>query len=253
MLSGDAARRITIPVMLLFALTMFGIQLVTNRPVIGVAGLLLLAVPGFVLSQSFASRSSSWPEVALTTVGATLVLMVFVGVAAALSPHGLDSSSVAAIELWVLSVASILWLVRSRRELSTPARPRISIRPGSIALVALGGLLGAAGFVVATRAAETQPHEGYVQFWSIPPAAGADALLGIENASGGPLDCKVTITLPNESKIEVNIGTVRDGESLIRMLPRSEANTKAQWDVSLHCGGLDGSTVERRLTINPPQ
>lgn len=237
---------------ILLALGALAVQLVTDHPALGVVGLTLLAAPGFVISQALGPRRLGWPQVLLTTLGTSLALAVLAGIIVAISPHGLDASSVAAVELVALSAAATMWLWRLMRREVNWAPPRIRVGPGSLLLVVLGLALGSAGFVVATRAAQTQVNAGFVQFWSVPPRTGADELLGVRNATGLALDCQVAIDRPDQPEYDWHIGAIDNGQAWLGQLPRYEVTDKRPWQISLHCAAGDGSTFDRRLSIDPP-
>jgi hypothetical protein len=233
------------------ALLGWAVQLVADRPVFGVVGLLLIAVPGFAIGQAVGPRPLSWPEVLLTTLGASLVVAVLAGVLVSLLPAGLDSSSVASVELAVLAAASAVWLRRKPRRWAVRARTTMRIAPGSALLVTAGVALAGAGFIVALRSEENQVQAPFVQLWSVAPAAGTEAQLGVRNATGVLLDCGVTIVRPNVPAYQFRIGAIEDGQVWLRPLLRAEDQT-GTWRIELHCAGPEGTTFDRRLTINPP-
>jgi hypothetical protein len=247
--------RIATTLIILLALGALVVQLVADDPALGVVGLILLAVPGFAITQALGPRPRSWPQVLLTTLGTSLVLAVLTGVIVAISPYGLDASSVAAVELLALSAAATIWLWRrmrgEMREVNR-ARPRIRVGPGSLLLVVLGLALGSTGFVVATRAAQDQTYPGFVQFWSVPPRTGAAELLGVRNATGLTLDCQVAINRPDQPEYDWHIGAIDNGRTWLGQLPRTEVTDSRPWQISLHCAAPDGSTFDRRLSLDPP-
>jgi hypothetical protein len=252
----DPRSRIATTLIILLALGALAVQLVADQPALGVVSLILLAVPGFAITQALGPRPPSWPQVLLTTLGASLVLAVLTGIIAAMSAHGLDASSVAAVELVALSAAATIRLWRlmrgqMRSEMNW-ARPRIGVRSGSLLLVVLGLALGSAGFVVATRAAQDQTYPGFVQFWSVLPRTGADELLGVQNVTGLALDCQVTINRPDQPVYDWDIGAVGNGQTWLGQLPRTEVTDTRPWQISLHCAAPDGSAFDRRLSIDPP-
>ena len=278
----DPRSRVATTLIILLALGAVAVQLVTDQPPLGVVSLILLPVHGFVITQALGPRPLSWPQVLLTTLGTSLVLAVLAGIIAAISAHGLDASSVAGVELVALLGAAIIWLWRLRRgelnlarrklgdqrryehavflgshgqpDLSAPPsrRPRIRVRTGSLLLVVLGLGLGSAGFVVATRAAQDQIYPGFVQFWSVPPRAGAEELLGVRNVTGLALDCQVAIDRPNQPEYDWHIGAIDTGQAWLGQLPRTAVPDTGPWQISLHCAAPNGSTFDRRLSIDPP-
>lgn len=248
----DPRGRIETTVIIGFGFGALAFQLVTDHPPLGVVSLILLVVPGFAMSQAFAPRPLSWPQALLTTLGASLVLAVLTGIIAALSAHGLDASSVAAVELVTLSVAAIGWLWRLRLGRANWAPRVATVGPGSLLLVVLGLALGSAGFVVATRGAQDATYPGFVQFWSVPPGTGADALLGVRNATGLALDCQVAINRPDQPEYDWHIGAIDNGQAWLGQLPRTEVTDTGPFQISLHCAAPDGSTFDRRLSIDPP-
>ena len=239
---------------LLISLTLglLAIQLVTNQPLLGGLGLVLLLMPGFAVSQALGPRLLGWPEVLLTTLGAALALAVLSGVIAALLPPGLNASSVAAVEIVAMSVASTTWLVRLTGGDLRWVRPRITVRPGSLLLVVAGLALGSAGFIVAVRGAQDQAQTSFVQLWSLPPASGGGQTLGLRNATGVAIDCQAVILRPGEPAYNWPIGAVANGQSWLGQLPQNDGSGSGLWQISVHCTGPDGSTFDRRLNIDPP-
>jgi hypothetical protein len=244
--------RVAATLLILVTLGLLAVQLVTNQPALGGVGLVLLLVPGFVVSQALGPRPLGWPEGLLTTLGASLVLAVLAGIIAALLPHGLDASSVAAVELVALSAASTIWLVRLMGHDVTWGRLRISVGPGSLLLVVVGLALGSAGFIVAVRGAQDQTYTSFVQLWSVPPTSGADQLLGVRNLTGIAVDCEAVILRPGQPEYDWHIGAVANGQSWLGPLPRRDGSSPGLWQISVHCAAPDGSTFDRRLSIDPP-
>lgn len=247
----DPRRRIATAAIIGFGVGALAIQWITNRPALGIAGLLLLAVPGFVISRAFGVRALDWPQILLATIGTSLVLAVLIGIVLAISPYGLNASSVAAIELLAAIAAVIPWLWYRSYGDRTPARLPIRFAPGSLLLVSLGLGLGGAGFVVATRAADDQDYARFVQFWSVPATTGADQLMGVRNSTGFSIDCEVAIDGPHQTTYNWRIGAIDNGQAWLGQLPLAEAPDAGRLDISLHCAASDGSTFNRRLSANP--
>jgi hypothetical protein len=238
-------------VLLVVAAAGFMAQLIAGRPVLGPLGLLLLGVPGFVISRTVRPVPLSWPEVALVTLGATVIMTILVGIVAALSPRGLNATTVAATELVPLALAAVC-LARSTPTRARRARIRIRVRPASVLAVCAGLTLALAGFFVAARAAETQQQQASVmQFWTVPSATGGEPVLGLRNATGASLACSITVSRPNLPKVDLVVGTVDDGQSWSGSLPARDVTDTSQWQISLHCAGADGSAVQRRLFVDP--
>lgn len=238
-------------VLLVVAGAGFMVQLIADRPVLGPIGLLLLGVPGFVISQSVRPVPLSWPEVALVTLGTTLVFTVLVGIASALSPKGLGSQTAAAIELVPLGLAAAA-LARSRRSKAPRAALRSQARPGSVLAAAVGLALAGAAFVLATRSAQTQQQQvSVIQFWTVASATGGDPLLGLRNATGAGLDCSVAVLRPERTEVHLPVGAVDNGQSWSGELPPRDASDTSRWQISLRCVAADGSAVQRRLFVDP--
>jgi hypothetical protein len=244
--------RVAATLLILVTLGLLAVQLVTNQPALGGVGLVLLLVPGFVVSQALGPRPLGWPEGLLTTLGASLVLAVLAGIIAALMPRGLDASSVAAVELVAFSAVSTLWLLRLVGNNVHWARPRISVEPASLLLVVGGLALGSAGFIVAVRGAQDQTHTSFVQLWSVPPLSGGSQVLGLRNVTGLALDCQVVIDRPALPEYDWHIGAIANGQSWLGQLPRPEGSNLGSWQISARCAAPDGSTFDRRLSIDPP-
>jgi hypothetical protein len=248
----DPRSRIAILLIILVSVGALMVQLITNRPAIGPAGLVLLAVPGFVISQAIAPRLVGWPHVLVTTLATSLVLAVLTGIMVAISPYGLDSSSVAIVELVVLLSAATVWLRDQILGQPSYSGAPIRVASGSLALIGLGLTLGTAGFFVATLAAQDQVNAGFVQFWSVPPRTGTDQVLGVRNATGVPLDCHVAVDRPDEPRYDWDIGAIDDGQAWLGQLPQDGGADTRPWQISLHCASQHGAIFDRRLTIEPP-
>jgi hypothetical protein len=238
-------------VLLVVAAAGFTAQLITGRPVLGPLGLLLLGVPGFVISQTARPVPLSWPEVALVTLGTTLITTILVGIVAALSPRGLNATTAAATELVPLALAAV-FVARSTPHRARRARIQIRVRPGSVLAVWAGLTLALAGFFVAARAAETQQQQTSVmQFWTVASATGGEPVLGLRNATGANLDCSITVSRPKLPEVDLDVGAVGDGQSWSGALPARDVTDASRWQISLHCDGADGSAVQRRLFVDP--
>jgi hypothetical protein len=248
----DPQNRIAILLIILVSVGALVVQLLTNHPAIGPAGLVLLAVPGFVISQAITPRRLGWPHVLLTTLATSLVLAVLIGIMVAISPYGLDSSSVANVELVVLLLAATIWLGNWERGQPSLSHVRIRVPPGPFFLIGLGLTLGGVGFFVATQAAQGQVSAGFVQLWSVPPRTGTDQLVGVRNATGAPLSCQVAIDRPGEPRYEWEIVAIDDGQTWQRKLPENASADPRPWEISLLCASPQGSRFDRRLTIDPP-
>lgn len=247
--------RVALSVLLVVALAAFALQLAFDQPVAGVLGLLLLAVPGYAISRTIGPRPSSWPEILLVTLGATLAIAVLGGTVAGLSPAGLDARTIAIVEVAVLAAIAIAWLRRVLRgRISLTGRlPGHRVALGSLFFAGLGLVLGGAGVVVATRAAQDQQRPGFVQFWSLPARPSIGASVGVRNLSGGPLACTVTIDRADRQGLEWNAGAVAQGQTVLGLLPPAEADETAPWRLELSCSGAGDAPIERQVTIEPPR
>jgi hypothetical protein len=229
----------------------FTAQLITGTPVLGPLGLLFLGVPGFVISQIVRPLPLSWPEVALVTLGTTVILTVLVGIVTALSPGGLDATSAAATELFALALTSTAFLARSTRNRAKRAPIRIQVAPGSIVAAALGLILAGSGFVLATRSAQTQLDASVMQFWTVASTPGGEPVLGLRNATGTSLNCSIAVSRPNQQEFHLDVGAVDDGQSWSGALPPRAVSDGSRWQIALQCSGDDGSDVQRRLFVDP--
>jgi len=248
----DPRSRIASALIILLAVEVLAIQMVTNRPALGIVGLAFLAVPGFVISQAVGPRPLGWPQVLLTTLGMSIVLAVLIGIIVALSPHGLDASSVARVELVALVWAATIWLWRQVRGERSSVHAPLRVDHGSLLLIGLGLALACGGFLVASRAAQAQSYTGFVQFWSVPRGTGVDEILGVRNETGVALDCQVAIDRPDQPAYDWHIGAIDNGQDWLRPLPRIGATATGPWRISLRCAAPNGSTFDRRLSIDPP-
>lgn len=237
-------------VLLVVAGVGFGGQLVAGGPVLGPLGLVLLGIPGFVISQTVRPVPLSWAEVTLVTLGTTLIGMVLVGVVAALTPRGLDAFSVAAAELVTVALAAAC-LVRSSPSGARRAPVRIHVRPGSILAVGIGLALAGAGYLVAMRSAQVQQDQAsVVQFWAVASATG-EPQLGLRNATGTGLECSIAVSRPKLPEIDLAVGSVDNGASWTGSLPLRDATDTTRWQISLSCAGADGLAVQRRVFVDP--
>jgi hypothetical protein len=228
------------------------VQLITDRPSLGGFGLILLAVPSLVLARALGPRPLAWPQVVLVTLGGSLVLAVLTAVLTALSAHGLDASSFAAGQLLALAGAVGLWLLRVRRGESNVVRLSLRVKPGSVVLVVVGLVLGAAGFFVAKSAAEDHAAEAFIQFWSVPPTTAGPQVIGVRNDGDLTVNCQVTIDRPDKPDIDLLVGPIDAGQAWGGSLPPKVAPDPGPWQLRLHCSTADGQTFDRRLTIDPP-
>jgi hypothetical protein len=237
-------------VVAVFAAAVYLIQVITGRPPIGALTIALFVIPALIATVALAPSSWAWPEMTLVTLGWTLAQVTLTGLITALSPHGLNASSVAAVQLVAVAVTTAGWLWRSR----PPRWPTLSIRlhPGSILIVAIGVALGATGIAVASQAAQEQDYETFVQFWSVPTTSGEGQLVGIRNATSLRLDCAVTLDRPSQPAYNWPVQGLNSGQAWQSQLPRSTVPTTGPWQLTLHCAGPDGSLIDRRLIIDPP-
>ena len=246
----DGWGRFVTPLLIVVAGVGFTAQLYAGAQVLGPMGLLLLGVPGFLISQADRPRPLSWPEVTLVTLGATLIITVIVGILSAMSPRGLDATSTAASELLVLGAASLAFVVRSRGRAAQP-RIRLRVAPRSIVAGAMGLILAGAGFVVATRSAQTQQDASVMQFWAVASTPGDEPTLGLRNATGTSVDCSIAVTRPDREGFDVAVGAVADGASWSGALPAREVSDTSNWQIALQCHGDDRLAIQRHLFVRP--
>ena len=232
------------------------LQVVFDRAVLGPLGLVGLVVPAIAVVRSIGRRGVGLPERVLATLTIAVVVAVLAGVLTAFSPRGLDASSVAVIELAV-TVAAIL--VSSRRGGSVVRR---RARPAKVedrdqgpldgwAVAGIGLILGLAGVEIAIWAAATQPSQGYIQFWSVPPTGSSAATVNVWNASGAPASCDVSIDRSGASQI-IHGGTLADGQGWTAPLPSAAAGDTTPWHLYLECTSPGANPVYRQLLIDPP-
>lgn len=229
----------------------FTAQLITGTHVLGPIGLLFLGVPGFVISQTVRPLPLSWPEVALVTLGTTVILTVLVGIVTALSPGGLDATSAAATELFALGLTSWAFVARSTRSGARRAPSRIQVAPGSILVATVGLILAASGFLLAVRSAQTQLDASVMQFWSVASTELGEPVLGLRNATGTTLDCSIAVSRPNQQVFHLDVGTVDNGQTWSGALPPRDVSDGSRWQIALECTGDDGSDFQRRLFVDP--
>jgi hypothetical protein len=259
---GRDRRRLGLAILVILAGVALAGQVIVGRDLVGPAGLLLLFAPAVALVAMLGGSARAWPGRLLAALALTVAWAVLAGIAAALSPRGLDARSVAAAELGVLVAAVIAGLVRGARrprrrlEPSEPsaARPprRVSaVAVGSVGLIALGLGLAAAGYAIASEAAQTQGDAGFVQFWSTLGTTARAAQVGIANQSPQTLACSVTVTRQGRGTASVAISPLAPGQSWLSGLPTADATETAPWQLDLSCSaGTD--QVRRHLIINPP-
>jgi hypothetical protein len=250
---SKATERALVSGLLLFAGVAFALQLAFGQPVAGVLGLLLLLVPGFALSRSIGPRPLGWPETVLVVIGAALAISVLIGTVAGLTPAGVSSRSIAIIELPVLAALTFAWRDRLIRGEVSPARPRRRIAKGSMLLAAVGVALAAAGYAIATRAAQDQVYGGFVQFWSLPSTSGPGATVGVRNLTAGPIACLVAIDRPDRAGLSWNAGHLDPDQTAGTTLPVADPDETASWRLSLECRPASGEPIQRQLSIAPPR
>jgi hypothetical protein len=249
------------------AAAVFGLQFVTGAPVFGIAGIAALLVPGFLISRALIGATTRWPLALLTTLSVTLILIVLIGLVAALTPRGLTPVTVAVFEHTILTLllATWLWITwrsqtaasrQGRAEAAAARGPRSATRPnlarGSVVLVTTGLLLATMGVAVAVGAANGQQHAGYLQLWSVESAAASEPVVGVQNATGAPLDCNLALTHVGAPAARWAIEGLEDGGTWFGGLPARTADEVDDWLLDLVCTSADGTTLERRLRIEPP-
>ena len=245
--------RVALTGLLVVALLAFVLQLVFDQPVAGAFGLVLLAVPGFAISRSIGPRPLGWPEALLVAIGAALAITVLLGTVAGLTPALMSARSIAILELPVIAALGIAWRDRLVRGEIRWAGASRRIRKGSMLLAGLGVALAAAGYAIATRAAQDQAYGGFVQFWSLPAADGPGALVGIRNLTAGQIDCVVTIDRPDRAGLTWQAGLLAPNQALSGLLPQAEADETAAWRIALECDAGNGQPIERQVSIQPPR
>lgn len=236
-------------------------QLLLGRQPLGLAGALVLLLTGVVLMAALGVSRISRVERILAAVSLGLASTVLVGVAAALSPQGLDARSVAVVELGLLAAAFLAWVVRgsggrrprvrSTGDVGPPPAGRGIAGAGTVLLVGLGLALAAVGYGIATRAAHAQDYGGFVQFWSTPAASGRPAEVGIGNQTRDVLACAIEITRPAHGGASVLIDAIQPGQPRLAALPVADASETEPWQLTLRCSGA-AQPIERRLLIDPP-
>jgi hypothetical protein len=261
MAARDRLPSLVMPALIGIGLAILVGQLVLDEPIAGPLGLLGLLPAAIAIVRVLGGGSVSAPERALAVTAATLLVAVFAGIVTALSPRGLDATSVAAVELGVTVAAGVAGRLRQRPgAVGRPRRlGRWAIRFGDIrgsagpwALIAGGALLGLAGFGLATWSAATQDYGGFVQFWSLPASAGRAATVGIMNSSGRSLTCDVAIDRPGQGPFLTHAGLVADGQGWTADLPTAQPGETAPWQVYLECTSPDANPLYRLLKIDPP-
>src|SRR4051794_36714299 len=107
---GRDPRRLGLAFLIIVAGVALAAQLVAGRDVVGPLGLPVLLAPPLALAAMLGAGRRGWPERLLVCLALILALTVLAGIAAALSPRGLDSRSVAAVELGLLAAAVVAGL-----------------------------------------------------------------------------------------------------------------------------------------------
>jgi hypothetical protein len=249
-------------------------ELLTNRPALGPLGFLVLIVPPALLVDELGGRRLPRAERLFVTIVGGVILALLTGIAAALSPRGLDTAAVAVVELGALAAALLLWLpgrgARHRTDVqvdgyrvarTAPESPTLRVSRTlrmsrsavvSLVLVVAGLGLAGGGFAVAAWAAQAQVYAGFVQLWSLPPAAGGNQTVGVRNQEGGPVTCDVTLIRPGQPFLVGHVGTLAAGQEWTTTLPAAAAGQTGPWQLSLSCTDVSGAKIGRQLTINPP-
>lgn len=231
-------------------------QIILNRAILGPVGLIGLMVPAIAVVRAVGGGPVGWPERVLAAIAVGMAVAVLAGVLTALSPRGLDASSVAVIEL---AVAAAAVLVVNRRAAPIAHRHRLAV--GTLlrrradgrawTLAASGLVLALAGVAVASWAAASQQYGGYVQFWSEPATSTTAASVSVVNASGAPMSCDIAIERTGGGEI-LHAGVLAEGQGWSAPLPRASAGETAPWLLDLICSSPGASPVYRQLSVDPP-
>jgi hypothetical protein len=232
----------------------FVAQFLTDAPFVGLGGLVALFAPGVIVALAASARLRRRPSTVLVVLAVTLVLIVLIGIAAALTPRGLGPQTVAGIGQLVLTIAFAGWFLRARHLLAPTTIPASSTRPSrrAVALVVAGIAMAGAGMVVARGAAQAQAYAGYVTLWSgRSPSSGAP-VVAVGNASGASLQCSVELTRPGAAPTRWSTDAIADGATWEHPLPIAASDERAAWRVDLQCTEPSGATLERQLRIDPP-
>jgi hypothetical protein len=169
---------------------------------------------------------------------------------------GLDSRTIAIVELAVLAAAWLAWTRRGRQgERDVPEQTaNDGRRPpfGSILLAGIGVALAMSGVAVARLSAEQQAYGGFVQFWSLPASPTSGAVAGVRNATGATLECDVAIDRPDRTGLRLTPGSIAPGQTVVELLPQADADETAPWRLQLTCTGA-GDPITRQVSIEPPR
>jgi hypothetical protein len=244
------------------AIVVFAAELVDGRSGLGPLALPVLLIPGLALAVALGASPRRWPERLITGAALVLVVGVLTGIVASLSSRGLNAETVAAIELLVLGVAAVIWVWRRPRTAppvgsarlgpASTSRQPTAAGAGSVAMVVLGILIGAAGFAVATRSAQAQDVAEVLQFWSV-PGAGGHTDIGIDDRSTSAVTCTVTISRVAHQPVAFQVGALAPGQQWLGQLPPADPAEVGSWHLLLSCTASSGQLIQRSLTVGPPR
>lgn len=162
---------------------------------------LVLFLPGYALVEALRPPQLDLVQRLVTSIGASLAVVILIGIALNWLPGGIDRAS----ELSSLSGITVLgvavaWARRRRLRHAKPAgrvgQIRLGVTPGLLLACLAAIALAASGLWIARRAALHQQRiDSPTQLWLLPDSSGTRSVrVGVKNADGGGVTYRLRVT-----------------------------------------------------------
>ncbi len=223
----------------------------------GLAGALaMLLTPGVILLGALGARDSRGLPGAVLGVGLGLTVLTLVATLLTALPFGLGPASLGVAMLLVVVVGCLVWL-QSR---TVVQRTHVRDSPGWVALslMALAVVIAGVASVVAVHSA-TPVRAGplLALYAETSPPGGNPSRIGITTTGLGDLRCSVATKWygqlgerPAHESLMTEV-PIADGATWVSDLPRSADRERDTIEVRIRCYGAEGSTLDRRLKLEP--
>lgn len=234
------------------------------------ASLVLLAVPGWLLSRRLGLLVRGAPERLVVTLAGSLAVLVVGGFGLNLTPIGLTTGSWLA---WVGATTALLasgglfrFLERRRARRVTrlvatpkqivqhPQRLRTDLRAGQLVLLGLAALVSVGALTIARVSAETAPVGGFTELWVLQPGHGIESVappdgmvrVGVENHEGSSVTYRVVASSRGRSLATWQPVELRDGDGWTILAPLPPSGT-----IQIQLYVADVAGVYRSVHIGP--
>lgn len=236
------------------------------------ATLVLLAVPGWLLSRRLGILVRGAPERLVVTLAGSLGVLIVGGFVLNVTPRGLTSGSwmawVGAITTLLASGSLFRFITRQRtrrvtRLVAAPgAVPRRAVRlatdlrANQVVLLVMAVLVAVSAVVVARASADAPAEHGFTQLWVLGPEEGTTVgappagmvRVGVENHEGRSLRYRVVASSGGRSLTTWRVVDLRDGEDWTTLAP-----LPADGSLQIRLYVADGTSVYRSVHIGPEQ